>query len=94
MEAEYKSKYMKYKMKYIDLKTRQKIGGGLFSSASNAIKKTVLPVAKQMAHQTATAIKQEAIDAAKDVSRQAVSAATDKTLQAINVAQTHANNSI
>ena len=94
MEDNYKSKYMKYKMKYIDLKTRQKIGGGLISSASNAIKKTVLPVAKQMAHQTATVIKQETKNAAKDVSRQAVSAATDKTMQAINTAQTRANNSI
>ncbi len=94
MEAEYKSKYMKYKMKYIDLKTRQKIGGGLFSSTTNAIKKIVLPVATQMAQQTTTFVKQEVRSAATDVSRQAVSSVTDKASEVINISQTRANNSI
>ena len=90
MEDDYKAKYMKYKMKYIDLKTRQKIGGGLFSSATSAVKtaaKQVGTVIKQetksAAKEVGTVVKQEATIAAKDLTRQSVDASKDISRQAI-----------
>jgi len=70
MSQDYKDKYMKYKMKYIDLKSRQEIGGGLFSSAKNAAT-TVAQVAKQevkaVAKDISQNVKKEVINTANDV---------------------------
>jgi len=90
MESDYRAKYLKYKMKYIDLKTRQKLGGGLFSSATSAVKTAAKQVgtvikqeAKSAAKEVGTTIKQEAKIAAKDIARQSVDASKDISKQAI-----------
>ena len=101
MEGNYKAKYMKYKMKYIDLKTRQKLGGGLFSSAMSIIKtgvKQAVPILKQEAKSAAkevgTIIKQEAKTAAKDITRQSIDASKDISKQAIVASKDAANQAI
>lgn len=91
MEDNYKAKYLKYKIKYINLKN-QTLGGGLFSSATNVVKtaaKQVGTVIKQeattAAKQVGTSIKQEAKSAAKEIARQSVDASKDLSRQALNM---------
>ena len=90
MEDDYKAKYMKYKMKYIDLKTHQQLGGGLFSFATSAVKTAAKQVgtvikqeAKTAAKDVGTTIKQEAKSAAKDIAHQSIDASKDISKQAI-----------
>jgi hypothetical protein len=97
MSQDYKAKYMKYKMKYIDLKTRQKMGGGLFSSVKTAAIKAT-QVAKQevkaAAKDVGSSIKQEVKAASKDVLQHSVNATKNVSQQAITVAKDTAKSAI
>jgi hypothetical protein len=108
MSQDYKAKYMKYKMKYIDLKTRQKIGGGLFSSvktaattAAQVAKQEVKAAAKEIGssikHEVKAASKdvlQHSVNATKTVSQQAITAAKDTAKSAIDTAQMRSNSMV
>ncbi len=75
MEENYKSKYMKYKMKYLDLKNRQNaidqsgagLIGNLFKQGSKVISKVVAPV-KQIAKEAGQEIKTQAVQAVRETS--------------------------
>ena len=89
MEQDYKSKYMKYKMKYLDLKNRQNGGGlfgNLFKTGAQVVSKTIAPV-KQIAKEAGKELKTQAIQAAKDTGKelktQTIRTMTDLKTQSI-----------
>ncbi len=72
MEDNFKSKYLKYKMKYLDLKNRQSAGGlfgNLFKTGAQVVSKTIAPV-KQIAKDAGKELKTQAIQAAKDTGKE------------------------
>ena len=86
MEQDYKSKYMKYKMKYLDLKNRQNAGGflgNLFKTGTQVVSKTIAPV-KQIAKDASKELKTQAIQAVKDTSKELKTQAIQNTTNYIN----------